>query len=413
MNLFECNRQKLLEDMNSGDVAVFFAGLAPASTADSLYPFRIDKNFYYMTGLKREGFILAMEKNNQENKTILFIAEPNYDIEKWIGRALSKEFCSDRSGISDIRYISEFDKYFHGLVESAKIQRVLLDLTRVFNDREGLYAHTYAKKLKEAYPQLSVASSHGYMRQYRMVKAQEEVEQIRKAVALTGEGLEAVMSAMKPGIAEKSLEAVFDYTITVNGADRSAFETIAASGDNALILHYIENDDIAEDGELVLLDLGAQYGEYSADITRTYPVNGKFTERQKSIYNLVMKAHDGVVDMIKPGLDFKELNNRCKEILTEGLMELGLIDEAEGLTKYYYHGVSHFLGLDTHDVGHRDRSLEAGMVLTVEPGLYIAEDNIGIRIEDNVLVTDSGCEVLSKDIIRDVEAIEAFMSKEG
>ena len=410
MSIYKENRQKLFDDMKSGDMAVFFAGKAPASSADSLYPFRTDKNFYYMTGLKREEFILLMTKTEQKEQETLFILKPDYDMEKWVGRYLTVDQVKTLSGVDDVQFLSGFENHFGRLVYSCDFERLHMDLARVHGDRSGLAAHDFASKVSAEYPQLQIKDLHKFMRGYRVIKNNDEIKQIRKAIELTKVGLERVMSTLKPGDHEYVPAAEFAYSIMKRGADGNAFETIAASGGNATVLHYIENDDVMKDGDLILLDLGAQYEEYASDITRTYPINGKFTARQAEIYNLVLKARNEVVGIMKPGIHFSELQKTASKVLEEGLKDLGLVDEKRPLGKYYYHGVSHPLGLDTHDLGTRDSLLEPGMIFTVEPGLYIAEENIGIRIEDDVLITEEGNEVLSKDILRTVEEIEAFMA---
>ncbi len=219
------------------------------------------------------------------------------------------------------------------------------------------------------------------------------------------------MTNAKPGMMEYEIEANFDYVLKCNGVTDYAFHTIAASGVNATVLHYSQNNTKTQEGDLILFDLGAQWNYYNADITRTFPLNGKFTERQKEIYNIVLKAMEDTMAVIRPGVPFSKLNETTRASLAEGLKGIGLIKEDSELSRYYFHGVSHYLGLDTHDVGSGEMELKPGMVLTVEPGLYIEEEKIGIRIEDDVLVTDSGYENLSKDIIKTIEDIEAFMNR--
>jgi len=245
----------------------------------------------------------------------------------------------------------------------------------------------------------------------RLIKSEEEIELIREAIDITDKGIKALMINSKAGMKEYELEAYFDFTLKSNGVTDYAFHTIAAGGKNATILHYHENNSELKNDELVLFDLGAQYKYYNADISRTFPVNGKFTERQKQVYNVVLRAQEAVTAIAKPGILFSVLNETAKKVLTEGCIELGLIKETSELSKYYFHGVSHYLGLDTHDVGSRDIELRPGMVFTNEPGLYIEEENIGIRIEDDILITEDGCENLSKQIIKTVEEIEEFMAK--
>ena len=222
------------------------------------------------------------------------------------------------------------------------------------------------------------------------------------------------MKNSRPSLYERQLDAYFDFSIKFNGANCKSFNTIAASGKNGTILHYEENDSIMEDNTLVLLDLGCEYKHYCSDITRTIPVNGKFTPRQKEVYESVLIVNEEVIKMIKPGLLYQDFQSKAKDMLAEECIKLGLITDKNEVGKYYYHGVGHFLGLDVHDVGRIDmgeRAFEPGMIFTVEPGLYIAEEGIGIRIEDDVLVTDDGYENLSKDIIKSVSDIEQFMSK--
>nr|WP_280521242.1 M24B family metallopeptidase [Paenibacillus mangrovi] len=234
---------------------------------------------------------------------------------------------------------------------------------------------------------------------------------MKRAIEITKDGIERIASHMRPGINEAELEAHFSFNLRVSGSKHYAFDPIVAGGARATVLHYEDNEQVVQDGELVLIDIGAEFDHYNADITRTLPVSGTFSERQKSIYNLVLKAELEVIKAIKPGIPFANLNEITKQVLAEGCKDLGLIGNDQELANFYYHGVSHGLGLDTHDVGDYNIELQPGMVLTVEPGIYITEEGIGIRIEDDVLVTADGCEVLSEGILKTVDEIEAFMAK--
>lgn len=408
---FENNRNKLGARMENGDLAVLFAGKAPKSTADAHYSFMSNKNFFYFTGLTREHFIWTMIKTEKGLESTLFIEKPDYDIEKWIGRKMTKEAAKEKSGIDEIHFIESFHTFINKLVQSGSVKCLCLDLERLDWDEKDSVADEFAFDFKKRYPHVSIKTLHQIEVDLRMFKDDYEVENIKKAVDLTHKGLEAILDVLKPGMFEYQLEATFSHAIRMNGADGNSFPTIAASGKDAVILHYVENDKVLNDGDLVLLDLGAQFNEYAADITRTFPVNGKFSDRQKTIYNIVLKAQEAVIEAIRPGTPFEELNKICKNTLTEELMSIGLISGESELSKYYYHGVSHHLGLDVHDLGLRETQLKPGMVITVEPGLYIEEENIGIRIEEDVLVTENGNEVLSKDIPKTVEAIEAIMKR--
>ena len=236
---------------------------------------------------------------------------------------------------------------------------------------------------------------------------------MRKAISITIEGVKELMKNSKEGIREYELEAYFDFVCKKNGVKDFAFKTIAAAGKNATILHYVTNDSKLKDGDLILFDLGAQYKYYNGDISRTFPINGKFTERQKEVYNSVLYVNQRIIEEMKPGVKFLELNSLAKSLIAKECIKLGLIENEKDVDKYYYHSIGHSLGLDTHDVELRNRDviLEAGMVYTVEPGIYIEEEGIGIRIEDDILITEDGNEVLTKDMIKTIDEIEEFMKK--
>lgn len=408
---FVKNRENLLSQLSVGDMAILFSGTSPQSSADSHYDFRPDKNFYYLTGTTRETFILVLSKLETKTEAILFIEKPDYDIEKWVGRKLTVDQTKEVSGLENIKFLPEFENWLNKSIYSTKFNRVYLDLPRMKYDGEMTAGMLFAQDIRKNYPEITIKNVHKFMSELRMIKTDFEVDEIRKALSLTQLGLDNVMTNLKPGEREYVAESEFRYAIRKNGADTNAFPTIAASGGNAVILHYVENNQIMQDGDLILMDLGAQYNQYASDITRTYPINGKYSDRQKILYNIVLKANEEVIKMMKPGLEFAELNKKCSEVLSEELIKIGLIKEASELSKYYYHGVSHFMGLDVHDLGFRDVKLEPGMIFTVEPGLYVAEENIGIRIEDDILITEDGYINLSKDIIKSVDDIEAFMSK--
>jgi len=409
--LFEAHRAQLGSSLDVGDMAILFSGKAPKSTADAHYSFLPNKNFFYLTGCTQENFIVALLKTETGFETTLFIEKPDYDVEKWYGRKLTQEAATQISGIEDVQYLDAFIAWTGKTIYNGKVERLYLDLEKLSWDEMDSPAATFASDVVKRYPFVLIKSLHFMLCDLRVIKADREVELVRKAIDITHIGLNHILEMLKPEVLEYQLEATFAYQIRMNGAERCSFETIAASGGDGVILHYVENSKPVKDGDLVLLDLGAQYNQYAADITRTYPVNGVFSDRQKQIYNIVLKAQTAVIDAMQPGLPFDELNKICQKTLSEELKAIGLIKEDSELSKYYYHGVSHYLGLDVHDIGNRNTLLKPGMILTVEPGLYIAEENIGIRIEDDVLITASGHDVLSSDIPKTVDAIEALMRK--
>ncbi|MBN2300702.1 MAG: Xaa-Pro dipeptidase, partial [Acholeplasmataceae bacterium] len=268
----------------------------------------------------------------------------------------------------------------------------------------------YAHQIKNLYPHVFVKSNQMILAELRMVKSEEEISQINEAIKITELGLNRIMQNLKPGLKEYEVEAEFKYVLNKNRTIPS-FDIIAAGGKNATILHYVDNSSNILDRDLVLFDLGVDYENYCSDITRVYPANGKFTDRQKAVYEVVLKANKETIAWLKPGKTLKEFNDYGKAILIEGAKELGLITEDEEITKYYYHSLGHYLGLDVHDVGNYSLPIPEGALITIEPGLYIAEEGIGIRIEDDIYVTKDGSINLSKDIIKEVDEIEAYMKK--
>lgn len=410
MSIYTKRLEKLAKSLKKGETAIFFAGLAPVSTADSVYKLRTNKNFFYLTGLNCEDYKLAVSVTGNGIEYRLFIEKPNYDIEKWVGRKLTKEQASEISGIENVDYTEHFHTWLHGMIYTGKLERLMLDISRYRWDDRARLEEEFAKSVTSKYPQVHIGNIANVLADMRVIKEKHEIDQMRKAIEITNIGIRRLYEVCEPGMMEYELEAEFLYQLKKRG-EKNSFETIAASGDNGVILHYVTNDHVMKDGTLVLMDLGSEYREYAADISRTFPVNGKFTARQREIYEIVLKAQEDVLEIMKPGTMFSELNRRCRESFLKSLSAIGLAKTDEELSKYYYHGVGHYLGLDVHDVGPRDTELKAGMVITLEPGLYIAEEGIGIRIEDDILITKNGNENLSKDIPKLPDEIEAMMAE--
>ncbi len=403
-------REVLLANLDEGGFIVLYSGTAPDRSADGQYPFTVSRNFYYLTGLDREGFVYVAHKLNGETHEVVFIERPDPDKEKWTGFRMREEEARERSGIDKVMYREDFEPYLNRLLLRGEFHEVYLDLEARRLDGPFSLAQQFAATLRDRHSYLTIKNAYPIISALRRIKSDDEVEQLRKAIAITGTGLERLWLYARPGLTEYQLEAHFDFALKMAGVQETAFPTIVASGANATVLHYVENNRVTQEGELVLLDLGAQFGNYCADISRTFPISGRFTARQKELYEIVLKTQAAVIAAVRPGFPMKELNEIAKKTLTEELLRIGLIKEESELGRYYYHNVSHFLGLDTHDVGVYDGELEPGMVITAEPGLYVAEEGIGIRIEDDVLVTADGAEVLSRAIPKQVEEIEAVMA---
>ena len=411
---FERNRSRLKELLPDESLTILFAGKAPQKSADEHYPFVPNRNFYYLTGVTEQNVILLLKKSGAQFEETLFIEKADPVMEKWVGKTVSKEEAESLSGIKDIKYVDSFESFVAGTLFTNQAKHVCLDLERRGWSGAPTNTSLFAKHIREHYPHVTIHNVYPEISELRVFKTPEEIQKIKEAIAITKEGIYNVLKNAKSGMMEYQLEAHFDFTLKSNGIRNYAFNTITASGKNATVLHYEHNNAQTNSGELVLLDLGAQKDYYNADISYTFPVDGKFSDRQKELYNIVLKALKETSALIKPGLEYAELDKHAKKVLAEECKKIGLIQEDSEISKYYYHSVGHFLGLDTHDVGsYKDRVLEPGMVITIEPGLYIEDESIGIRIEDDILVTEDGFENLSKDIIREVEEIEEFMATQG
>ena len=407
---FEERRKKIFDTMDKQSALLLFSGIENHVSADEYAPFEANRNFFYLTGLRRDHMILMMRKTLNGNKTVLFIEEADSTQERWYGRKVTVDEAREISGIEDIQFIDTFEAFVDSMMTREDIDSLYFDCYRHQMEDLPDYNVVKAKEFAEKYQGHAIKNIFPVIAEMRMQKDEDEVALVRDAVAITDKALQHVMKTLEPGMAEYQAQANFEYTIRYNGAEGTSFPTIAGSGVNGTMLHYETNLDICEDGTLLLLDLGVKYRGYCADITRTYPVNGTYSERQRQVYDIVLAANREVARVAKPGMTLRELNDIAKKVLAEGCMKLGLIEKEDEIGTYYMHGVSHHLGIDVHDVtaACNDR-LRPGAIITDEPGLYIDEWEIGIRIEDDLLITENGCECLSEAIIRDPDEIEAFM----
>jgi Xaa-Pro aminopeptidase len=411
---FTRNRKNLVDRMEDNSVLIMFAGDAPFKSADEKYHFTPNRNFYYLTGIAQPNLILTIVKVNGEVSENVYVEREDPVLAKWIGTAITQAEASEVSGIEGTTYLDKFEGDISSIMVRQGVKKVYLDFDRMDFNIKATQAESFAKELGEKYPYLQFLNINPEVAELRLIKSPEEIEMMRRALKITKDGIYLLLKNMKPGMKENEIEAYFNFEIKRQGASDFAFHTIAASGKNATVLHYNNNNAETKDGDLILFDLGAAYNYYSSDISRTFPLNGKFTERQRAVYSAVLRAMKEVEKAAKPGVSLLELNDIAKKYLAEGCRELGLIQEDSELSKYYYHGVAHYLGLDTHDVGGyevsgKKRPLEPGMVITNEPGLYIEEWGIGVRIEDDLLITEEGNINLSMDIIKEIDEIEEFM----
>lgn len=406
------NRNKVFKRMLDNSVLILFAGHAPYKRGDEKYEFSPDRNFYYVTGIDRENQIIMFLKTESARSATLYIERDNGYLAKWVGANMTEDEARLESGIEEISYLDKFYGDLSDMVFKNNIKHIYIDLENREWDAAESESLKFANEFRKKYPAVDMIDTYPFFADLRMIKEPYELDLMRKAVKITTDGLEAMMKNARPGMYEYELEAYFDFVLTKNGVTDKAFKTIVASGERGTILHYSKNNCMTKDGDLVLVDCGAQYGWYCGDITRTFPVNGKYTPLQKQIYDIVLEGQRRVIETIRPGVKFSRLNETLKEFYFEELKNLGLVSSPEEVSKYYFHGVSHYLGAETHDIGrYGDRTLVPGMVLTVEPGLYIEEYGIGIRTEDDALVTENGCELLSDGFMKTTEEIEEFMGK--
>ena len=398
--MYKSRREQVLAEMSDKSIAIIYS--------DS----PICSDFFYLTGIQRNNMALVLAKNGASNQSILFIQKPDPFTEKWNGKLMRDTEAKEISQINDIRFIEGLDGAIMLMLSRQGYQKIYFDLSE-FNLNTNKNLNTQKAKLyKDNFPTLEIGNIWPIVGTLRMQKDADEVAKVQKAIDMTKNGLCEVLKTLKPNLYEYQVQATYEYSIKYQGSIKPSFPTIAGAGYNGTMLHYGTNRDLIKDGDLILLDLASMYEGYCSDITRTYPANGKFSPRQKKIYDIVLKANQTISKVAKPGMTLVELNNITREILAEGLIEIGLIQSIDELSKYYMHSVSHHLGIEVHDVTiSTNDKLRPGAIISNEPGLYIEEECIGIRIEDDLLITEDGCEVLSKDIIRTTEEIEDFMAK--
>lgn len=407
---FVSRRQKLVEKMPDQSVLVLFSGTTKTRTYDEKYPFSPDRNFYYLTGIARHKLVLMITKRAEVVSETLFLERPNELEAKWTGAVLSAEEAKGISGLENFAFLDEWlDSFGTFIYRNDGKCNIYLDLDRISWGDESSPAENFATEVQTKYRALPIMDASPWMKDIRTVKTPAEIMEIRRAISITDEAVRRMLVHATPGIMEYELEAHLDFVAKSHGVRELPYVPIVAGGANATVLHYSNNDQKVEDGDLVLIDLGVTSNYYASDITRTFPVNGKFTERQRVLYDLVLEAQLKTIEAAKPGVTLLDLNNVTKRVLADGLLRIGLIQDDKELSNYYYHGVAHHLGLDTHDIAEREAVLKEGMVITIEPGVYIAEESIGIRIEDDILITENGCEVLSSQIPKQADEIEKIM----
>lgn len=416
------NRKKLVEKLPMNSIAVFHSNDIMPTNADGTMRFRQNNDIFYLTGIDQEESILVIcpDFPNPDMREILFLRETNEHIAIWEGHKYTKEEAFEASGIQNIQWVANFDQVLNTLM--ALSEHVFL------NTNEHLRADVqvesrdrrFISSCKERYPLHTYHRVAPLMHQLRAVKEQEEIDQMQIACDITEKGFRRIISFVKPGVTEYEIEAEFIHEFIRNRSKGFAYEPIIASGANACVLHYIENKEICKDGDLILFDVGAEYGNYNADMSRTIPVNGRFTKRQRAVYDAVLRVQNAAMDILRPGVTIQDYHKEVGLIMQSELVSLGLIDQTDiknqdpkwpAYKKYFMHGTSHHLGLDVHDVGTMHEAIISGMVFTVEPGIYIQEEGLGIRLENNIIIQDTGFFDLMRNIPIEAEEIEELMNK--
>ena len=410
---YTLRRNKLFNALDDNSVTILFSGAGRKKSGDENYPFTPNRNFYYLTGISQENSILLLIKNDNERQSYLFVEEKDEKLEKWTGYRLTLDQAREISGIENVCVRTTFEGkmlafFSDNETTNEKISKFYLDLEPELKIAESKSTQTYKKEL-EVVHHLEVLDVGSIIGELRKIKSEAEIEMIREAIETTNLGLKHALLELGPGKHEYNLRNAFEFAVKEDQDSLFAFASIVAAGENATILHYPSQKDMVKTNDLVLFDVGASNGYYSADISRTYPASGKFNELQRKIYEIVLNCNKQTAKFMRPGITLMEANEFAKNFLADECVEKGLISSKEEIGKVYYHSVSHFLGLDTHDCGSKNDKLVPGNVVTCEPGLYFKELGIGVRIEDDVLITEEGSEVLSESVVKDVDAIESML----
>lgn len=412
-----------MDQMEPKSIAVFNSNDIYPISADSTLPFQQHRDIFYLSGADQEETILVLfpKAIDKKHREILFVRETNAHIAVWEGEKLTKEKATEVSGIATIYWLSDFEKIFFDLMTEGDT----LYLNTNEHYRQAVSTQTrearFIEKVKHDFPAHRVAKSNPILQKIRGVKEPEEIELMQKACDITEKGFRRVLEFTEPGVWEYEIEAELLHEFVRNRSRGFAYSPIIASGNNANVLHYLENNKQCAAGDMILMDTAAEYANYSSDLTRTIPVSGKFTPRQKEVYKAVLRVKDEATKMLVPGTLWAEYHKECGKIMTSELLGLGLLDKADvdnedpkwpAYKKYFMHGTSHHIGLDTHDYGELKTPMKANMVFTVEPGIYIPEEKMGVRLEDDVVIQKEGEPFnLMKNIPIEVEEIEELMAK--
>ena len=418
--MFINNRNKFLDRMKSKSVAFFNSNDLYPVSADTTLPFEQHRDIFYLSGINQEESVLLLLKNNNDTEEILFLKKPNELLTHWEGEKLSVKKAFTISGIKKVHWLEDLEKITKKIFRS--VENIYINTNEHYRAKVVVETREdrFIRWVQKNYPNKNIEKSNPILQRLRAIKSPIEIKLIKKACEITEKGFRRVLNFVKPGVWEYEIEAEFSHEFLKNRSRKFAYQPIIASGKNSNILHYIENNKQCNEGEIILLDVGAEYANYGSDMTRTIPVSGRFSEKQKSVYNSVLHVKNEATKLLKPGILWKEHYNEVGKIMTSELLKLGLLRKSDiqnqtkenpAFKKYFTHGVSHNLGLDVHDYGDLDIPITKNMVFTVEPGIYIQKENFGIRLEDDVVVQQNGDPInLMESIPIEIEEIEFLMN---
>lgn len=423
--LFVANRARFVKEMEANSLAIFNSNDEIPTNGDALQPFVQNSDLYWLTGITQEDSMLILFPANPDAayREVLVLVRPNELKEKWDGKRLRQQEATAISGIKTIVWLDSIEGMLQQWVHLCDI----IYLNTNENDRKASLIETrdyrFAASMKARYPLHQYRRSARLMKQLRAIKSKYEIAVVQQAIDITAKTFERILRFVKPGVMEYEIEAEIYHEFLRNRSDGPAYHSIIASGDRARTLHYVSNNEACKDGEMLLMDFGAAYGGYCADLSRTIPVNGKFTKRQKEVYNACLHLHNYAKSILKPGISIIDYTDKVGEEATQQFLKIGLLSKSEvknedktrtetrAYRKYLYHGISHHLGIDVHDLGTRTAPIQPGMLFTIEPGIYIQEEQMGVRIENNFWITKTGNTDLFKGIAITVEEIESIMKK--
>ena len=421
-NLFIKNRKNFMAQMKPSSLAIFNSNDIYPITADSTMPFQQHRDIFYLSGVDQEESMLVLfpDAPNDAHKEILFLKETNEHIAVWEGEKLTKEKALKTSGIKNVYWLQEMEKVLFEIMTQCETVYINTNEHYRANVETETREARFVKGFLQKYPAHNVAKSNPILQRLRSVKDQIELDLIQKACDITEKGMRRVLNFVKPGVMEYEIEAEYMHEFLRNRSKGFSYTPIIASGNNANVLHYIENNQECKSGDLILIDVGAEYANYASDMTRTIPVNGKFSKRQREVYNAVNRVKNEATKMLVPGTIWKEYHVEVGNLMTSELLGLGLLDKTDvknenpdwpAYKKYFMHGTSHHMGLDTHDYGLLWEPMKVNMVFTVEPGIYIPEEGFGIRLEDDVVIQENAEPFnLMRNIPIEADEIESLMN---